>query len=213
MRYEIIEDVNENGVAEYQVSDVHPNGERTHSTDFETLAEAEEYLNELNEINKNNNNNNRGNKIMNNLKMIIIAGIAGALLMVTGLVQAEVQTPAQIVQAEKDAGNFFKRVDGGDFSYRMRDVIVTGEKEVTYRYEYAAFQSSYFKRLLGKGDSSSIIWRSLANGVYSSAQDRENLEGGIVYKFQWTAVSDASTEVLFDRGVTLIVQIDPNFKK
>ena len=152
-------------------------------------------------------------EIMNNLKMIIIAGIAGALLMVTGLVQAEVQTPAQIVQAEKDAGNFFKRVDGGDFSYRMRDVIVTGENEVTYRYEYAAFQTSYFKRLLGKGDSSSIIWRSLANGVYNSPQDRENLEGGIVYKFLWTAVSDATTEVLFDRGDLLIVQIDPNFKK
>ena len=144
---------------------------------------------------------------MKNLKLIFIAAIAGALLITSGLVQAEVQTPAQIVQAEKDAGNFFKRVDGGDFSYRMRDVIVTGENEVTYRYEYAAFQTSFFKRLLGKGDANSVLWKSLANGVYNSAQDRENLEGGIVYKFQWTAVSDASTEVLLDRGVTLVVKI------
>lgn len=139
--------------------------------------------------------------------------IVTTLLMMTGVALAKVQTPAQIVQAEKDAGNFNKNVDGGDFGYKMRDVIVTGENEVTYRYEYPTFKTNFFKRLLGKGDANSVLWKSLANGVYTSKQDRKNLEGGIVYKFQWTAVSDASTEVLFDRGVTLIVQIDPNFSK
>jgi len=64
MRYEIVEVEQECGEVEYQVSDVHPNGDRTHSYDFITLAEAEECVNELNEINKNNFNNNRG-KIMN----------------------------------------------------------------------------------------------------------------------------------------------------
>tara|TARA_R110001592_G_scaffold330265_1_gene612417 strand:- start:201 stop:368 length:168 start_codon:yes stop_codon:yes gene_type:complete len=49
-KYEIVESLDECGVAEYQVSDVHPNGERTHSYDFNNLQEAEECLEELNSL-------------------------------------------------------------------------------------------------------------------------------------------------------------------
>ena len=81
MRYEITEDVNECGVGEYQVSDVHADGSRTHSYDFETLAEAEECLEELNKINI----TTKGNNKMRNL---IIAAIIGGLLIISGTVKA-----------------------------------------------------------------------------------------------------------------------------
>ena len=147
------------------------------------------------------------NKGWENMKKYVILLLVS---LVSFTAHAKVQTPVEIVQAEKDAGNFWKKQNSGALHYRMKDVIVTGENEVTYRYEYPTFLTNRFKRLLGKGDVNSILWQNLANAVYNSPQDRENLEGGVVYKFQWKAVSDASTEVLFDRGVTLIVQIDPN---
>lgn len=76
MKYEIIEVGQECGEVEYQVSDVHPNGERTHSYDFVTLAEAEECLDELNTI-----NNNNGETKMNFMTKIalIIAIVVGSL--------------------------------------------------------------------------------------------------------------------------------------
>lgn len=85
MRYEIIEVGQECGEVEYQVSDVHPNGERTHSYDFMTLAEAEECLDELNTIN----NNNNGEINMNFMTKIclIIAIVAGSMF-ITSTAQA-----------------------------------------------------------------------------------------------------------------------------
>ena len=51
MRYEIVEVEMECGMVEYQVSDVHPDGNRTHSYDFDNLADAEECVDELNKLN------------------------------------------------------------------------------------------------------------------------------------------------------------------
>jgi len=76
-RYEITEDVNECGVGEYQVSDVHADGSRTHSYDFETLAEAEECLEELNKINI----TTKGNNMKKKLISFAILGIFGLTLM------------------------------------------------------------------------------------------------------------------------------------
>ena len=80
MRYEIIEVGQECGEVEYQVSDVHPNGERTHSYDFSTLAEAEECLDELNTI-----NNNNGETKMNTFTKIslVIAILVGSMFITT----------------------------------------------------------------------------------------------------------------------------------
>jgi len=79
MRYEIIEVGQECGEVEYQVSDVHPNGERTHSYDFQTLAEAEECLDELSTIN----NNNGETKMKKKLISFALLGLFGLTLMFT----------------------------------------------------------------------------------------------------------------------------------
>ena len=96
----------------------------------------------------------------------------------------------------------------------MVDVEVTGAMEVTYNYEYPNFLHSRFKQIKTKqviavDDSKhtmSALVVSLAGAIERSPVDLENYNSGIVYKFKYTAVSDASTEVVYQRATVVTIK-------
>ena len=91
--------------------------------------------------------------------MKAIAITIGLLFLITGA-SANPQTPAQIVAAEKAAGNFGKSA-GGDLQVRLDSVKVTGENEVTY------FNSvpSYKLRALQNAETNGSLMYSLQSAI------------------------------------------------
>ncbi len=109
---------------------------------------------------------------MNTIKQVIAAGILGAFLIISGTVQAEVQTPSEIVQAEVDAGNIGKRLG----NITLESVEVVSENEVVYKNFFHGFQMAYLNS----------IEPSIVNAIEASAQDFENVRGGVLYTFEYT---------------------------
>lgn len=147
---------------------------------------------------------------MRNLTKTLIA----TTLTLTSLFTMASQTPAEIVQAEFDAGNFGRSVSGGDLMYKMKDVVVTGDNEVTYNYEYATFLSSRFnqirdKQVVALDDANftmSALVVSLASAIERSPVDLENYNNGTVYKFSYMPVSDAAHDVLLARATVVTIK-------